>query len=92
MFKIDDALNNMLKSNKRLKQCLDAVQIEQEWEKIMGPAIAGYTKKIEIFKRTLYISTDIAVLKNELSFQKAHIVKLVNDHFKEPVIDDVVIR
>ena len=91
MLKLNDALNDMIAGNKRLKQGLQVAKIDTEWEKIMGKAIALYTKKLEIRNRKLFITTEIGALKNELSFQKAQIIKLVNEHFKESVIDEVVI-
>jgi hypothetical protein len=58
----------------------------------MGKTIANYTDKIEIINTTLFISTNIAPLKNELIYQKTKIIERVNEALGEKVIKEVVIR
>jgi hypothetical protein len=88
---IGDALKEFLKKSK-LKNGVQAMQVKEAWEKIMGKTIANYTDKIEIINTTLFISTNIAPLKNELLYQKAKIIERVNDALGEKVIKEVVIR
>jgi hypothetical protein len=58
----------------------------------MGKTIANYTDKIEIINSTLFISTNVAPLKNELIYQKAKIIERVNEALGEKVIKEVVIK
>lgn len=88
---IGEALKEFLKKSK-LKSGIQALQIEEAWEKIMGKTIANYTDKIEIINSTLFISTSVAPLKNELIYQKAKIIERVNEELGETVIREVVIR
>jgi predicted nucleic acid-binding Zn ribbon protein len=88
---IGDALKEFLKKSK-LKNGVQAMQVKEAWEKIMGKTIANYTDKIEIINSTLFISTNIAPLKNELLYQKAKIIERVNEALGEKVIKEVVIR
>ncbi|MGN6532936.1 MAG: DUF721 domain-containing protein [Ginsengibacter sp.] len=88
---IGDALKEFLKKSK-LKSGVQAMQVKEAWEKIMGKTIANYTDKIEIINSTLFISTNIAPLKNELLYQKAKIIERVNEALGEKVIKEVVIR
>ena len=88
---IGDALKQFLKTSK-LKSGVQAMQIEDAWEKIMGKMIARYTDKIEIVNSTLFISSSVAPLKNELLYQKAKIIQRVNEALGEKVIKDVVIK
>jgi hypothetical protein len=88
---IGDALKQFLKTSK-LKSGVQALQIEDAWEKIMGKTIARYTDKIEIVNSTLFISSSVAPLKNELLYQKAKIIQRVNEALGEKVIKDVVIK
>lgn len=88
---IGEALKQFLK-NSKLKSGIQAMQVEDAWEKIMGKTIARYTDKIEIINSTLYISTSVAPLKNELLYQKAKIIERVNEALGENVIKDVVIK
>ena len=76
----------------RLKGNIQALQIEEVWEELMGKTIARYTDSIQIVNQTLFISTSVAPLKNELLFQKEKIIQRVNEALGEKVIKDVVIR
>jgi hypothetical protein len=88
---IGEALKEFLKKSK-LKTGVQALQIEDAWEKIMGKTIARYTDKIEIINSTLFITTSVAPLKNELIFQKEKIKERVNEALGEKAIKEVVIR
>ena len=90
-YSLGDALKYFLK-NSKLKGYMQAMQIEDVWEEIMGKTIAKYTEKIQIQGKTLYISTSMAPLKQELLYQKENIIKRVNEKLGEDVIMDVVIR
>lgn len=88
---IGEALKEFLKKS-RLKSGVQALQIKDVWEEIMGRTIARYTDKIEIINSTLFIHTSVAPLKNELLYQKAKIIERVNESLGENVIKDVVVK
>lgn len=78
--------------NSRLKTGVQAIQIEELWEKIMGKTIAKYTEKIQIIGTTLFITSNVAPLKNELLYQKERIIEMVNETLGEKTIREVVIK
>ena len=88
---IQDAMQQFLK-NSRLKNGIQAVRIESLWEEIMGKTISKYTDKIQIINTTLFITTTVAPLKNELLYQKEKIIERVNELMGEVVIKEVVIK
>lgn len=88
---LQDAMQQFLK-NSKFKTYIQAIQIEEVWEQIMGKTVAKYTDKIQIIGSTLFITTTVAPLKNELLYQKDTILQRVNDSFGEKVIKDVVIK
>ena len=88
---IGEALKEFLKKS-RLKSGVQALLIQEAWANIMGKTIANYTDKIEIINSTLFISTSVAPLKNELIYQKEKIIERVNEALGEKVIKEVVIR
>lgn len=90
-YSMQDALQQFLKQS-RLKSGIHAVQIEDVWEKIMGKTIAKYTDKIKIVNQTLFIESQVAPLKNELTYQKDKIIERVNEALGETVIKEVVIK
>ena len=85
---MQDAMKQFLKKS-RLKQGIQSVQIEEVWEAVMGKTIAQYTDKLEIKGRTLFITTAVAPLKNELLFQKVKIIERLNETLGEKIIDEV---
>lgn len=88
---IGDALKKFLQRS-RLKGNIQALQITDIWEQLMGKTIARYTDKIEIVNHTLFIATTVAPLRNELFFQKEKIMQRVNEALGERMITEVVIR
>lgn len=90
-YSLSQALQQFLRQS-RLKGNIQAMQIEEVWEEMMGKTIARYTDSIQIINQTLFISTSVAPLKNELLFQKEKIIQRVNEALGEKVIREVVIR
>ncbi|HEX8461980.1 MAG TPA: DUF721 domain-containing protein [Segetibacter sp.] len=88
---IGDAIKAFL-SKSRLKNGMQALQIEQIWETLMGKTIAKYTDKIQIINSTLFIRTNVGPLKQELMYQKEQIIDRVNEALGEKVIKEVVIQ
>ncbi|MGN6265736.1 MAG: DUF721 domain-containing protein [Ginsengibacter sp.] len=88
---IGDALKEFLKKS-RLKSGMQAMQVKDAWEKIMGKTISNYTDKIEIINSTLFIYTSVAPLKHELTYQKSKIIERVNEELGEKVISEVVVK
>jgi hypothetical protein len=88
---LQEAMQEFLKKS-RLKNGIQAVQIEDVWEKIMGVTIAKYTDSIKIIGHTLFITSSVAPLKNELLYQKDTIVQRVNEALGEDLIKEVVIK
>jgi hypothetical protein len=68
------------------------MQIEDVWEKIMGKTVAKYTDKLQIVGSTLFVTTVVAPLRNELMYQKEKIIEMVNIELGEKIIKEVVIR
>jgi hypothetical protein len=88
---IGDAIQAFLNKS-RLKTGVQAAQIKDVWENIMGKTIAKYTQKIQIINHTLFITTEVGPLKQELHYQKPQIILRVNEVLGEGAITEVVIR
>lgn len=90
-YKLGDAIKQFLNSS-RLKGDVQALQIEEVWESLMGKTISKYTDKIHIINGTLFITTSVAPLKQELLYQKEQIKLRVNEALGAGTIKDVVIQ
>ena len=85
-----DALKQFLDKS-RIKNSIQAMQIEDHWEKIMGNTIAKYTDKLEIRNGTLFIYTKVAPLKNELVYQRDLIIQRINESLGQSIVREVVV-
>lgn len=90
-YSISEAMQEFLKGS-RIKGGIQALQIEDVWEEIMGKTVARYTEKLQIIGDKLIITTHVAPLKNELKFQKEKIKQRVNEALKQKVINEVVVQ
>jgi hypothetical protein len=90
-FSISEAIQQFLNQS-RLKGDIQAMQIEDAWEKIMGKTVARYTDKLQIFGDKLIITTHVAPLKQELFYQKEKIKQRVNEVMGKKIINEVVIQ
>ena len=90
-FSISDAIQQFLDQS-RIKGDIQALQIEEAWEQIMGKTIAKYTDKLQIIGDKLIITTNVAPLKNELIYQKEKIKQRVNEVVGQKVVNEVIIR
>lgn len=76
----------------RLKGEVQAFQIQEAWEGIMGKTIARYTHSIKIFGDRLVITTSVGPLKNELHYQKLSIISRVNEALGAEIVKEVIIQ
>ena len=90
-YSISDAIQQFLNKS-RIKGDIQAMQIEDAWEMIMGKTIAGYTDKLQIIGDKLIITTHVAPLKQELIYQKDKIIQRVNEALGQRVVREVVIQ
>jgi hypothetical protein len=88
---LQDAIQQFLNQS-RIKGNIQALQIEEIWEKIMGKTIARYTDKIQLFNDKLVVTTQVAPLKQELLYQKEKIIQRVNEALGQKVIKEVIIQ
>lgn len=88
---LGQAMDEFLKKSK-LKQKVQALRIEEIWEELMGKTVSKYTDSIRISGQTLFITSSVAPLKNELLYQREVIVQRINEAFGEKVIHEVVIQ
>ena len=90
-FSMAEAMQQFLNQSK-IKGSIQALQIKDAWEDIMGKTIARYTDDIKIIDKTLFITTAVGPLKHELVFQKEKIKLRVNEALGKNVIKEIVVK
>lgn len=88
---IGDVLKEIIQVNK-LQSGMDQVLVKEAWSSLMGNGVNTYTRNIVLKGSTLYVELTSAVLREELSYGKDKIIKMINDEFKRELIKAVVLR
>ena len=88
---LGDASKAFLKSH-NLGPRLREVQAEQIWADTMGPTIQSLTRKIELRGDELTVHVDSAPLRQELSFGRDNILRLMNERLGGDFVKIVNIR
>ncbi len=90
-FSMQEAIQAFL-SKSKLKGGIQSIRIEEIWLQAMGATIAKYTENVQLVNQTLYITTTVAPLRNELIYQKNKIIERVNEALNEKLVKEVVIK
>lgn len=88
---IGEVLREIIQINK-LEKGLHAVSIEQAWKNLMGNGVNHYTKNILFKNNTLYVELSSSVLREELSYGKQKIIKMLNEEVNQEIVKDLVLR
>ena len=88
---IADVLKQIIDKNK-LQSGIDEVLVKDAWKSLMGNGVNSYTRNIILKNSTLYVELTSAVLREELTYGKEKIIKLLNDDLGSDVVKNVVLR
>ncbi len=88
---IGNILSEIIKTNK-LESGLNQVSVEDAWRKTMGNGVNTYTRNIILKNTTLHVELTSAVLREELSYGRDKIIKIINEELGRDVITAVVLR
>lgn len=89
--KIGDVLKEFVETNK-LQDGLDKVKVRELWEEMMGNGVNNYTTAIKLEHHTLYVQLSSSVLREELSYGKEKIIKMLNEAMGKELIKKLVLR
>ena len=89
--KVNSILSNLIE-NSSLKGGLNNIKIQTIWKKTMGDNINSYTSEITLKKHTLYVNLSSSVLREELSYGKEKIIKLLNEELNAEIIRKIILR
>jgi len=88
---IGDVLKQIIQVNK-LQPGMDQIDVKEAWKNLMGNGVNSYTRNVTLKGNVLYVELTSSVLRQELSYGKDKIIKLINDELKKEVITSVVLR
>ena len=85
---IEDLIKVFIKEN-NLTKGLRQVTIEELWKVQMGNGVANYTEKLVLKGETLVVYLKSSVLREELSYGKDKIIKILNEALGEEIIKKI---
>ncbi|WP_298394321.1 DUF721 domain-containing protein [Flavobacterium sp.] len=88
---ISDVLQQFIQVNK-LESGMDKIDVEQAWKSLMGNGVNSYTQEVILKGSTLYVKLTSAVLREELSYGKDKIIKMLNEELRKDVVTNLVLR
>lgn len=87
---IEDLMKNVIKENK-LTKGLNQMNVKDVWAKLMGNGVVSYTDSVQLQNKTLIVKLKSSVLREELSYGKEKIIKMLNEELGEELITKLML-
>ena len=87
---IEELMNDVFKEN-NLRRGLQKISVKEAWNLLMGKGVVSYTNSVEIKGKTLIVKLKSSVLREELSFGKDKIIKMMNQELGENLISKIIL-
>lgn len=88
---IGDVLKEIISQNK-LQHGIDSVAVRDAWNSLMGNGVKNYTKEVTLKGFTLHVVLSSSVLREELTYGKDKIVRMINEELGREIVREVVLR
>ncbi|MDG1698437.1 MAG: DUF721 domain-containing protein [Polaribacter sp.] len=89
-FSVKDLMQSFIKEN-NLSKGMQKIKVEETWTKMMGPGVASHTTSVKLQNKTLIIQLNSSVLREELSYGKEKILKIMNEEIGKEVISKLML-
>ena len=89
-FSVKDLMKHFIKEN-NLSKGMQKLKIEETWAKMMGAGVATHTTSVRLQNKMLIIQLTSSVLREELSYGKDKIIKMMNEELGEEVITKLML-
>lgn len=89
-FSIEDLMQSFIKEN-NLSKGMQKMKVEETWGKMMGPGITTHTTSVRLQNKTLIVQLKSSVLREELSYGKEKIIKMMNEEMGEELIKKLML-
>ena len=78
--------------SKALSRGITNEKINGLWNQLLGDNISQFTDKVELRNETIYVSLSSAPLREELSYGKEKIMRMLNEEMGKEIIKKIVLR
>lgn len=87
---IEDLMKDVIKENK-LTKGMHQLSVNEAWALLMGNGIVSNTNNVELQGKTLIVKLKSSVLREELSYGKEKIIKMMNEELGEKLITKILL-
>ncbi|MFA5298087.1 MAG: DUF721 domain-containing protein [Lutibacter sp.] len=87
---MQELMKDVIKENK-LTKGMNQISVKEAWAKLMGNGVVSYTGKVELNGKTLTVKLKSSVLREELSYGKEKIIKMMNEELGEALISKIIL-
>jgi hypothetical protein len=87
---LKDLMKVVIKEN-NLTKGMQQMDIREAWEKLMGNGVVSYTESVKLQNKTLVVKLKSSVLREELSYGKEKIIKMINEEMGDELITKIML-
>ena len=88
---LKEVIDEFIKKNK-LQGGIDKIDVRNAWINLMGTGVNNYTSDIQLKQSTLYVNLTSSVLREELSYGKTKIIKMINEELGKELVMNIILR
>lgn len=88
---VQDVLKIFIEGNK-LDAGIDNIDVKAAWVRLLGPGIESYTLDVFLKRQTLYVALSSPIVREELSYGKEKIIKMINEDLRKEVVKELILR
>jgi predicted nucleic acid-binding Zn ribbon protein len=88
---ISEIISVLLKQN-GLDEKLAEIRAIRSWEELLGKTVARYTRNLFIKDKTLYISLNSSIVRNEIMMIRDELIKRLNEKAGKQVIEKIIVK
>lgn len=89
-FSIQDLMKSFIKEN-NLSKGMQKIKVEEIWKEMMGPGVSNNTISVRLQNKTLIVQLSSSVLREELTYGKEKIIKMMNEEMGEKIINKIML-
>ena len=89
---LSDILRYCVQGNTKLEDGLDNAKIKTIWANVTNEHIAKLTKNISVSNKTLTITVNSSIVRNEILLIKSELIKRINKELGRDFISQIVLR
>ena len=89
-YSVKEIMQRFIKEN-NLSKGMQKRKAEEIWNQMMGPGVANHTSAVKLQNKTLIVHLTSAVLREELSYGKEKIIKMINEEFGDEIVSKLLL-